>query len=242
MSNPRPPPASVGDPVEGLRVATRVGCNGCHLEDGRGRVFRESASEGRIVAPNLTQRRELYDDAALEALLRRGNTHDGHVPVSMPIKMLQHLSDQEIRDITAWLRSIPAVKNPDLPEGAWSATLAQQVREGTYPLLDDMLPDHGNRPAVRPPVEPLALGRHLAMTSCGECHAWDLNGWPDSPAPSLIVAKAYSAEDFHRLMKTGITATGRESASGVMTKVARKRFSVMTDAEIAALKLYLDSR
>jgi mono/diheme cytochrome c family protein len=242
LAIPQPSPAPVGDPVEGLRVATRVGCNDCHRKDGRGGIFQENAKDGRIVAPNLTQRRELYDDAALEALLRRGKTHDGHVPINMPVKMFQHLSDQEIRDITAWLRSIPAVANPDLPEGAWSETLKKQVREGTYPYLDDMQPDPGNQPPALPPVEPLALGKHLAMTSCGECHAWDLNGWPGDSAPSLIVAKAYTAEKFSRLMKTGITATGKESTTGLMTQMGRERFRVLTDTEIAALKLYLDSR
>ena len=43
-------------------------------------------------------------------------------------------------------------------------------------------------------------------------------------------------------MKTGITVSGTESATGLMTEVGRKRFSVMTDDEIRALKLYLDSR
>ena len=37
-----PAPAPKGDPLEGLRVATRVGCNGCHEKDGRGGVFMEN--------------------------------------------------------------------------------------------------------------------------------------------------------------------------------------------------------
>lgn len=238
-----PPPATpAGDPVEGLRVATRVGCNDCHRRDGRGGVFQEDPQYGRFVAPNLTQRRKVYDDAALAALLREGRTHDGHAPVGMPIRMFQHLSDREIRDITAWLRSMPEVSSPDVPEGAWSEKLRKELREGTFPYLDDMRPDAGNQPLAIPPLEPLALGKHLAMTSCGECHAWDLNGWPGDSAPSLVVAKAYTAENFARLMKTGITAIGEESTTGLMTQMARSRFHVLTDAEVSALKQYLDSR
>lgn len=231
-----------GNAAEGLRVATRVGCNGCHRADGGGQLFREDAKEGRFVAPNLTQRRDLYDSAALEALLRRGKTHDGHLPMMMPIKMFQHLSDQEVRDIDAWLRSLPEVSNPGLLDSAWSEEVKQQVRDGTFPYFDDMQPDPGNQPPSTPPTETLALGRHLAMTSCGECHAWDLNGWPGDSAPSLVVAKAYTAENFSRLMKTGITAAGKESKTGLMTQMGRQRFHVLTDAEITALKLYLDSR
>ena len=95
-----------------------------------------------------------------------------------------------------------------------------------------------------PPSEPLALGRHIAMTSCGECHGRDLNGWgPGDPAPSLAVAKAYTPEKFTRLMRTGEIATGGKSKTGMMSGIATYRFaSTLTDGEIAALKLYLDSR
>ena len=58
-------------------------------------------------------------------LLREGKAHDGRVPWGMPIKMCQHLGDQEVRYIDAWLRSLPAIKNPQLPEGKWSDALAR---------------------------------------------------------------------------------------------------------------------
>ena len=69
-----------------------------------------------------------------------------------------------------------------------------------------------------------------------------LNAFPGDKAPPLIIAKACSAESFARLMKTGITAIGAESAAGLMTEMGRLRFSVMTDDEIRALELFLDSR
>lgn len=230
-----------GDPVEGLRIATRVGCNGCHSKTGGGRVFVEEPGQFRLVAANLTEKRKLYDDAALERLVRQGKTHDGHIPLGMPIKMFQYLSDQEIRDITAWLRALPAVSNPALPKGMVSDEIAKQLKDGTFPY-DDFLPDPIVQSSEKVPSDTLALGKHLAMTSCPECHAPDLNGFPGESAPSLIVAKAYSGENFARLMKTGITASGTESKSGLMTGVGRKRFSVMTDTEVKALKAYLDSR
>ncbi|HEY1036081.1 MAG TPA: c-type cytochrome [Pseudoxanthomonas sp.] len=239
VSAPVPP---AGDPVEGLRVATRVGCNGCHGPHGAGEVFQENPELGRIVAPNLTQRRTLYDDAALAALLREGRTHDGHVPWGMPIKMFQHLSDREVCDITAWVRGLPAIDNPSLPQGQWSDALTTSTNDGTHPWLVDMVPDPGHEPPAAPPTQALALGRHLAYTSCTECHAWDLNGWEGDPAPSLVVAKAYTLEQFTRLMRTGEIAAGGKSKTGMMSGVAAYRYPVMTDEEIAALKLFLDSR
>jgi hypothetical protein len=43
-------------------------------------------------------------------------------------------------------------------------------------------------------------------------------------------------------MRTGKTLAGTESATGLMSGVARGRFSHFTDDEIAALKAYLDQR
>jgi len=231
----------VGDPVEGLRVATRVGCNGCHTASGAGQVFSDEPGVAKIVSPNLTEKRKLYDDAGIATLLREGKTHDGHRPIGMPIKMFQYLSDREVRDISAWLRALPEVANPDLPEGTLSDEIKKQLKEGTF-SFDDDLPDPIVQSSKEVPTEILALGKHLAMTSCPECHAPDLNGFPGDNAPSLLVAKAYTLENFARLMKTGITANGKESKSGLMTKMAQKRFSVMTDEEVIALKAYLDSR
>jgi hypothetical protein len=57
------------------------------------------------------------------------------------------------------------------------------------------------------------------------------------------VAKAYTPEKFTRLMRTGEIATGGKSKTGFMSGVATYRFApTLTDAEIVALKLYLDSR
>ena len=231
-----------GDPVEGLRVSTRLGCNGCHEKNGGGGIFMENPQVGRVVAPNLTERRRLYDDAAFAALLHEGKTHDGHPPLGMPIHMFQHLSHGEVRDVTAWLRSLPDVATP-LPKTAYAPAIARAIADDTLPYLDDVKPDPGNVPPATRPVEPLALGKYLAMTTCTECHGRDLNGWsPEDDAPSLVVAKAYTAEKFSRLMKTVEIATGGKSKTGMMSEVAAYRFSVLTDAEVSALKRYLDSR
>ena len=249
---PLPPPASSaavepvakGDPVEGARVARRVGCDGCHAEGGKGGGFDEMTPEGdRVVAPNLTRRRALYDDAGIAKLLHEGRTHDGHLPFGMPIKMLQHLSDREVRDITAWLRGLPEIDNPGLAEGRITPATMKRLLAGTHPYSGDEKPDPGNVPPAAPPTEALALGKHLAFTTCTECHGWDLNGFEGDDAPPLVVAKAYTPEKFMRLMRTGEIAAGGKSKTGFMSGIAVYRFApTLTDAEIAALKQYLDSR
>ena len=61
--DPTAPGPAVANATEGARIARRVGCDGCHGAGGIGQVFMETPEQGRIVAPNLTQRRELYTDA-----------------------------------------------------------------------------------------------------------------------------------------------------------------------------------
>ena len=234
--------AQVGDSVEGQRVARRVGCTGCHGESGAGEELWEQAGDFKVRSANLTQKRALYDDAGLHALLAQGRTHDGHKPFGMPVFMLQRMSVHERTDVIAWLRALPAVDNPSLQVTWMSDAVRRQVDDGSYPV-DDHLPDPGVISPAQRPTQALALGEYLAMTSCTECHGRDLRGWgPDDPAPSLVVAKAYTPEAFRRLMREGITAAGTPSKTGFMTSVAKQRFAGLHDDEIAALKAYLDAR
>ena len=240
---PPAPPVLVGDAVEGLRIATRIGCNGCHDKDGSGSELWENPGKYHLYSPNLTEKRELYDDAGFKAFLREGKTHDGHPVFGMPIVMFQHLSDREIRDITAWLRSLPKVPYDEKETTSMSPEVAKQLHDGTFVEAIEWGPHAGVQGPEAPPTETLALGKHLAMTTCVECHGPTLDGWPeDDETPPLVVAKAYSLENFMRLMRTGITATGKESKSGLMTGVGKRRASAMTDDEVRALKQYLDSR
>ena len=241
---PTPPalPVVAGDPVEGLRIATRVGCTGCHDKDGGGSELWENKGKYHLYSPNITSKRDLYDDAGFKAFLREGKTHDGHRVFGMPIVMFQHLSDREIRDITAWLRSIPAVPDHEKATTWMSPEVAKQLADGTFEEAIEWGPHAGVQGPEAPPSEPLALGKHIALTTCVECHGPELNGWPSDSPPPLVVAKAYSMENFMRLMRTGITASGTESKSGLMTDVGRNRAPAMSDQEVLALKAYLDSR
>ena len=162
--------------------------------------------------------------------------------MGMPVFMFERLSDREIGDITAWLRALPAVVNPSLKSSWFSDEVRRELADGTF-AEDDDRPTPGMAALTAPPEAGVALGEHLALTSCGECHGRDLNGWgPEDDTPSLIVAKAYTDEDFARLMKTGIAANGKETKSAFMSEVARERFAVLRDHEIRALKQYLDQR
>lgn len=233
------PGAAAGDPVEGRRIATRVGCFGCHGADGAGKELWGEKGRFQIRSANITEHAAHYDDAAFERLLRTGATHSGQRALGMPVLMFQHLSDREVRDLTAFVRTLTPVANPGLKR-SWFTPAERRKQEAYGDDLGD--PVKAGAPA-EPPTETLALGKYLALTSCTECHGGDLNGVPGDDAPSLIVAKAYSAADFETLMRRGLTSGGKESKTGLMSEVARGRFGpTLSDRELQALKAYLDAR
>jgi cytochrome c553 len=228
----------LGDPVEGERLAAILGCRGCHGPGlGGDADCYEEPGKYRLVCPNVTEARERYDDRALVILLRYGRKLDGALVDFMPWDMYSHLSDKDMGDVLAYVRATPAVRNAPLPSSNYSWSVRWDMLRGEYPLQNDL--DDYDTTTRQGPAE---RGRYLASVACPECHAPDLRGYPGDTAPNLVVAKAYSPDQFARLMRDGITIAGTESASGLMTAVARTRFKHLRPDEVAALKAYLDER
>lgn len=233
---PIPTALPTGDPVAGAHLAAISGCTSCHGQDMGGKPFIKVDYAFSLVAPDLTRVRELYDDAAFVRLFRTGSKLDGTYALGMPTEMQQRMTDQELADLIAYLRSAPVSAQP------------VQGRTRIYPLgrigmvMGEYEPDRADPPesdvVLADRAEPLR-GRHLALIACSECHGLDLQGGDGTPA--LAIAKAYDRAQFTRLLRTGITLAGTESASGMMTGVARRRFHALGDADIAALHEFLAS-
>ena len=237
LATTRLPP---GNAEEGARLARILGCRGCHRDDLGGGVFAEVPHAFRLVAPNLTQARHRYSDAHLLRLLRTGAKIDGRLALAMPNKAFQRLRDQDVADLIAFLRSVPEVANEHPATELWPLGRIGIVA-GEYPI-EDMHADPTESAAVRADRKEADRGRYLVTVACTECHGMDLAGNPEEGTPGLAVAKAYTAEEFVRLMRTGITKSGTESASGLMTLMGQERFPAFTDEEVAAIKAYLDRR
>ena len=227
-----------GDPVEGKRLAAILGCRGCHGADlgGDANCYSEPGRYD-LVCPNVTEARERYDDRSLVILLRYGRKLDGALVDFMPWDMYAHLSDEDLANVLTYVRSAPTVRKGPLPASTYSWAIRWEMLRGRYPFQND--PAGYDTTSLDGPAE---RGRYLASVACPECHAPDLRGYPGDTAPNLLVAKAYSPEQFARLMRDGITIAGTESASGLMTAMARTRFRYLRPDEVAALKAYLDQR
>jgi len=227
-----------GDAMEGERLASILGCKGCHGEDlGGDDECYEQPGQYRLTCPNITAARDLYTDRDLVILLRHGRKIDGALVDFMPWDMYAQLSESDLASLIAFLRAAPVVDKPALADSDYSLRMRWQMLRGEYPPVND-LADYDKK-LLEGPAE---RGRYLASISCPECHAPNLRGYDGDNAPSLAVAKAYPPEAFARLMSEGITLAGGKSASGMMSAVAQNRFSHFKPDEVAAIKAYLDQR
>lgn len=240
-----PPSAALGhlpagDTTEGARLALVLGCSGCHLPDFGGQVFADIPNVAMLVAPNLTQLRGTYDQAAFLRLMRAGTKADGRLALVMPNKAHQRLTDGQLADLFAYFQDMPPVER-QLPSSSLRPLGRLGIALGEFDL-DDMRADLPESPAVIADRNHADRGRHLALVACSECHGIDFAGFPEEGSPPLLIAKAYDEAQFARLMREGLTKSGTESASGLMSEVARARFAHFTDEEVAALKAFLDRR
>lgn len=221
----------------GRHLATIYGCTNCHGADMRGTVFIDDPRLGRVHAPNLTRVVKEYTDAELERLIRHGVKRNGRSVWIMPAEMYNHLIDEDLADLIAFVRSAPERDGYDRklslgPLARLAIALGKfgPAADHVEPLASRRVPDRS---------DPVSLGRYLVMTACTECHGATLQGSDLTQAPNLVVSAAYSDEDFARLMHEGVGLGGREL--GLMAKVAKARFSSFSAEELQAIRRYLSA-
>lgn len=225
----------------GKRVATLSGCfNGCHGKNMEGIVgFFDDPKIARIDAPNITRKLLEYSDPELERLLRHGVKRDGTSAWVMPSPMFSQLSEQDFDDLVAFVRSVPVQEGPSggfmlHPLGRLGVVLGK-----LQPIVNQV--DHSRpRVATADRSDALKYGEYLVNTTCTECHGQSLEGSELLQAPNLVIARAYSEEDFFRLMRTGRGLDNRKL--GLMTEVAEVRFTLFSDEEVRAVRNYLLQR
>ena len=221
----------------GQRVADIVGCTGCHGDNLQGRDWSDEL--GTLWTANLTRSAQVHSDEELLAMILTGKRADRELH-GMPSHVFTKMHPDDLAAIVAFLRSKPAggdvhpwpTFGPQLAAMLEDGTLKSSAREAAE-MGDDHSPDMGDGHA---------LGRYIVRATCAECHGIDASGatspFPgDVPRPDLRIAAAYDRADFAKLMRTGKAAGDREI--GLMSEVARGRFSRFTDKELAAVHDYL---
>jgi mono/diheme cytochrome c family protein len=218
--------ASSGNVPEGARLGEMYGCTECHTPDLGGTVMIDGMPFVRLAAPNLTAGAPdgALTDEEFERALRHGIGRDGRKLFVMPSSEYTYLSDQDVANILAWIRTLPAVER-DLPARTFGPVGRAMVALGRVPFQSDIIaadpnPTHLERPAADDPVR---LG-HYYTRLCIGCHGAELAGAPPlqagmPPGANLTPAgnlRNWSFEQFRTVFETGRTPEGKQLDPMVM--------------------------
>jgi cytochrome c553 len=225
----------------GERLASVLGCRGCHGKDLTGHIWEDDPNEAVLWTSNLTRELPAYNDAALERALRAGVRHDGSPLWLMPSELFAQLSDPDMSALIAWLRTVPP-KGESHPRIRIGPAGRKMIETGEVKDTPTWVRETRNKAPAR------LDGRHekaryMVRATCAECHGIELKGDPpgaEERSPNLVVASAYSREEFRHLLRTGEPTGGRKL--GLMAEVAKGRFVHLTDGEVDAIYDYLKAR
>lgn len=222
--------------AEGERLAQVLGCfHGCHGKDMEGAVFFADPLLGNFVAPNLTTLTQRYSTEEIEALVRQGVRPDGKSLFGMPSDAFSIMTDEHLTAVLSFVVSKPAHENDPGetsvgPLGRLGLIIGEYIPAAVNAQAQPWLPKFIE--------DPLRHGEYLAITACAECHGFELEG-TGGFTPPLTIAKAYSLEDFRKMMATGEGLGGRNL--GLMSAMTQSRFRHMTEDEVADLHAYLQT-
>jgi len=228
-------------------VESRTSCNGCHANDFGGASIIDVAFVGHWVAPNLTSGEgsvtKGFTANDWDRAVRHGVRHDGRTS-SMPSGDFLNLTDHELSDIVAYIRSVPPV-NRDMGAVKFGPVFAFLIATDPKAFVAFTI-DHDRPHAVEPPVEApsVELGQHIAQV-CRGCHGPQLSGGkmvgdPDMPivanlTPHETGLKSWSESDFFRALRDG----KRKDGTAISTMMPWQAYGQMTDTELRAVWAYL---
>lgn len=234
-------------------LEARYGCRECHGANFGGGVMIDDPMLGTALGPNLTLGRgsvtASYTAADWDRAVRHGIAPDG-TPMVMPAVDFQLMSDQELSDIVAYVRTQPPVDN-DVPPARLGPLGRVLLATGALPLSAELIPSHASAHASVPPTTEVSVefGRHLAGV-CSGCHGPTFAGGPiPGGDPSWAPAKnltphadalgPWTYGDFVRALREGRRPDGTALLEP-MTFVLPAGQS-MSDVELEALWTYLRS-
>ena len=239
--------------VEGKRIFQYRGCEACHGEQLQGLVYMDNPAIGQVITPNLTTGKggigTQRTDKDLLRSIRHGVRPDGTPLLFMPSTEFYYLSDLDLGNVLAYIRSIKPVDN-EMPISKLSITgriVMSITKEITF-LPAELIPHDAPRPVAPQPGITPEYGEYLAL-SCKVCHGLTLSGgeipgfppeWPS--APNLTSGKGsrlptWGEAGFIEIIKTG-KKHGRTINPDYMPW---KSYRHMSDDELRAVYIYLQS-
>ena len=255
--------AAAQDAKRGEYVSKAAGCVGCHTEEKKdavpyagGRALKTPF--GTFYGPNITPHKEAGLGAWAEAdfvrAMREGRRPDGaNLFPAFPYPSFTRMSDGDLKDLWAYLRSLPANATPSRPHELgffyrWRflVTIWKWFFFTSGPLVPD---------AAKSAV--LNRGAYLvqALGHCGECHT--PRNFLGAPKQSRLLAGAKLGEtavpnitptrlkklgdaELKDILRTATTADGDVLAES-MSEVVRNTTSQLTEQDLDAMIAYLRS-
>ena len=185
LARPKPLAAAAvadftGDPVHGEQVFWASGCASCHMAEkaeGDAQLVlsggqRFPSDFGTFVAPNISQDPEhgigSWSLLDLTNAITRGVSPEGeHYYPALPYAAYAKMELQDVADLYAFLKTLPADPTPSLPhELGFPFNIRESI--GVWKLM--FLSEDWALPGNLTPTA--ARGRYIAeaMAHCGECH------------------------------------------------------------------------
>ena len=213
--------------ARGRHIAIVWECTKCHGEDLSGTLLSNDPFLGTIPPSNLTRGHggigESYADVDWIRAIRHGVMPDSGVEVFM--YNYSTMSDRDLGDLIAYLKQIPPV-DTDYPEMRLGPVVPLAPAVGLFTPPAEVIDHSAPRPADPVPGATIEYGKYL-YALCTECHGKNL-------ASKL---GKWTQEDFIRALQTGVLPNGKHLSSAMSSKT----FGEMSDVELAALWLYLQS-
>jgi len=258
------PAAAQGDAKRGAYAAKAGGCVGCHTEERKGAVPFAGGRAlktpfGTFYGPNITPHPEAglgkWNEADFVRAMREGRRPDGaHYFPAFPYPSFTRISDADLKDLWAFLRSLPPDARPSREHDLgfffrWRFLLG--IWKWLFFTPGAFVPD-----AARSAV--LNRGAYLvdALGHCGECHTPRnfLGGTkksrylagaklPDGANSSNLTPtrlKKVGDSELKDLLRTGLTADG-DVLGESMAEVVTNTTSQLTNSDLDALIAYLRS-
>lgn len=247
-------PTDAASIEQGKRITVMRGCVDCHGPDlGGGHPLVDSMIIGRVVGPNLTRGRgglgARLTPTLIEHVVRHGVAEGGRMLLFMPSTDFSGLTDTDMADLIAYIKSVPPV-NREVPSSYAGPLLRTLYVLGKVPLTSATLIDqHAPHTTTLQPAATADYGRYLAQ-ACTGCHGEHLSGGripglpPSFPAAQNITQNPvggigkWTQADFLNAIHTG----KRPDGTSINPFMPWQSFSkTMTEVELDALWAYLQT-
>ena len=262
------PPTVVQAPIRnennqverGRYIAIAADCVACHTSPGNGSFaggYKLVTPFGAIFSSNITPDKETgigsWTREQFEQALRKGKGSHGNLYPAMPYTAYAKMTDQDVDDLWAYMKSLPPVKHKVIEN---QLPFPFNIRLSLI-FWNWMFFNSSTLASRSTDTNEVRRGRYLveALEHCGTCHTTKnalggdkkghdfqgarLQGWfaPDITPNDYVGLGTWTTEDIVSYLKTGTNRL--MAASGPMTEAIVNSTQHLTEQDLHAIAAYL---